>query len=120
LSTSRAFRSMGTPPLRQIDFTTALGELQSMIGEPVLVMMSLNERFFGSSFHSELERVDTLPPDDSAVVLHFANGASLDLDPAGLRSWIGGPACGAPRWLELRVGSGPVLTLEVFGQDTSL
>jgi hypothetical protein len=110
---------MNTPPLRQIDFTTALGELQSMIGEPVLVMMSLNERFFGSSFHSELERVDTLPPDDSAVVLHFANGASLDLDPAELRSWIGGPACGAPRWLELRVGSGPVLTLEVFGDQPS-
>ncbi len=111
---------MDTRPLRQVDFTTALGELQSMIGEPVLVMMSFNDRFFGSSFHSELERVDTLPPDNSAVVLHFANGASLDLDPAELRSWIGSPQCGAPRWLELRVGCGPVLTLEVLGPDTSL
>jgi hypothetical protein len=106
---------MDASPLRQVDFTAALGELQSMIGEPVLVMLSLDERFFGTAFQSELERVDTLPPDDSAVVLHFANGASLDLDPAELRSWIGGEPCGAPRWLELRIGSGPVLTLEVFG-----
>ncbi len=114
MSTSGAFPSMHVSPLRPIEFTAALGELQSMIGKPVLGMLTLDECFFGSAFRSELTRVQTVPPDNSAVILHFANGVTLDLDPAELRTWIGGRLKGTPRWLELRVGYGPVLTLEVF------
>lgn len=83
-----------------------------MIGEMVLVTLSLGDRFFGGAFRSRLELVETLPPDNSAVVLRFEHGEAIQLDPDELEAFLGGRPEEAPRWLEFQVIPGPLVRVE--------
>lgn len=112
MSRAVALGGMDSAPLRPIDFTACLAEMQSMIGETVLVTLTFDERFFGGAFRSRLDRVETLPPDDVAVVLRFEHGEAIQLDPAETAVFVGGREFGAPRWLELHIASGPTLSIE--------
>ena len=76
-----ALTGVDSQPLRPIEFSAALAELQGMIGETVLVTLSVGELFCGVAFRSRLERVETMPPDDSAVVLRFEHDEAVPLDP---------------------------------------
>ena len=99
-------------PLRPIEFATALAELQGMIGETVLVTLSVGELFCGVAFRSRLERVETMPPDDSAVVLRFEHDEAVPLDPKEADAYIGGSHAGWPRWLEFRLLGGVLVRAE--------
>ena len=99
-------------PLRKIDFEEVLGELHGYIGRQVEIKALVSAHFFGLSFVARLESIDTLPPDDLALTLHF-DGGSVDLDPAESTAYIGGGGQGKPTWLELTVDRGrTTLTLE--------
>jgi hypothetical protein len=110
---------MDSSPLRPIEFAAALVEMQGMIGKTVFVTVSMGELFFGAAFRSRLELVETMPPDESAVVLRFAHGEAVPLDPDEVEAFLGGNANGAPRWLEFQVLRRAVLKLEVCSPGTS-
>jgi hypothetical protein len=63
--------------LRPIDFDEALDYLQGMLGREVKVLVNDYCRFFGCGFEGTLERVETLPPDDTAVRVVLARGGGL-------------------------------------------
>lgn len=117
MSSPSAYGGMSTPPLRMIEFAEALAELQRMIDEQVLVTLTLGDCFFGSAFRSRLCRVESMPPDDVAVVLRFEHGEAVQLDPDELEAYLGGCGDGAPRWLEFQVLLGPTLKLEVISEE---
>lgn len=113
MSEANASLGMDTSPLRRIEFTAALSELAGMIGEEVAVSLFCGVRFFGAGFHSRLELVETMPPDESAVVLRFEHGEVLQLDPEEVESFLGGRREGWPRWLEFHLLLGPMVKVEV-------
>jgi hypothetical protein len=96
-----------------IEFAEALAELQGMIDEEVLVTLTLGDCFFGGAFRSRLCRVESMPPDDVAVVLRFEHGEAVQLDPDELEAYLGGRDDGPPRWLQLQVLLGPTVTMEI-------
>ena len=98
--------------LRPIEFNDALLRLQGMIGSEVKVIVNFYGRFFGCGFEGELDSVQTLPPDDTAVRLVFDAGAGLFLDPADVEAFLGGSAGSGPSWLELRLSFGATVTIE--------
>jgi hypothetical protein len=113
MSRADALTGMDSPPLRPIEFAAALAEMQGMIGKTVLVTISLGELFFGAAFRSRLELVETMPPDESAVVLRFEHGEAVPLDPEEVEVFLGGRPSGVPRWLEFQVFRGPLLKIEI-------
>ena len=112
MSRALAIGGMDSSPLRPIGFTAALAELQGMIDETVLVTISCGDLFFGAAFRSRLVSVETMPPDESAVVLRFEHGEAVPLDPAEVDVMLGGCPGGAPRWLEFEVFGGPLVKVE--------
>jgi len=98
--------------LRPIEFTDALLRLQGMIGSEIKVILNHYGHFFGCGFEGELECVQTLPPDDTAVRLVIAGGGGLFLDPADLEVFIGGSVVDGARWLEFHLSCGAAVTLE--------
>lgn len=98
--------------LQPVDFTTALSELQGFLKKQVMV--NVVGQSFGVVFNSRLDRVETLPTDDSSVMLHFENGEALDLDPE-LQAFIGSSREDQPRWLEFWIaGRTPAITIEAL------
>lgn len=85
-----------------------------MIDERVLVTISWGQLFFGAGFHSRLALVETMPPDDSAVVLRFEHEEALQLDPEEVRAFLGGRPHRSPRWLEFEVPGGPLVRVETL------
>ncbi len=82
--------------LREIDFTTALLELQGFLERRVMVTVTADS--CGASFVARLKRVESFPSEGSPVLLHFEAGEALELDP-DLRTFLaGGPD--QLRWLE--------------------
>lgn len=90
--------------LEPIEFTDALGYLQGAIGAEARVVLNLPGRFFDCGFAARLERIETLAGDDGPVLLVFADGQGIALDPADfdcfLARWPGRPSYA---WLELRL-----------------
>lgn len=107
-----AIGGMDSSPLRPIGFTAALAELQGMIDEAVLVTISCGDLFFGAAFRARLISVETMPPDECAVVLRFEHGEAVPLDPAEVEVMLGGCSSGTPRWLEFEVVGGPLVKVE--------
>jgi hypothetical protein len=91
----------------RISFAEALATLQAMLGRQVNVEFNDHDRFVGCGFSGKLERVQTLPPDHSAVRIVVSDG-SLFLDPAEATAHTSGPD-----YLEFWVDSGPTITIEV-------
>jgi hypothetical protein len=98
--------------LRPIEFTDALLRLQELIGSEVKVIVNFYGRFFGCGFDGELDSVQTLPPDDTAVRLVFDAGPGLFLDPADVEAFLGGIAGSGSSWLELHLSFGATVTIE--------
>lgn len=63
-----------------IPFERALGELLSTLGSPLRTAFLVDDKFFGVAFTSPLERIETLP-DNQTVTLCFVDGETIDLDP---------------------------------------
>lgn len=88
--------------LRSIEFTDALVHLQELIGVRVKLSVNLYGRFFGCAVIGTLSRVDTLPPDHSAIILVLDGHQALFVDPVEVDSFIGRGE-GGKRWLEFRM-----------------
>lgn len=97
--------------LRSIDFTDALVRLHELIGARVRLSVNFYGRFFGCGVTGTLSRVDTLPPDHSAIVLILDGRQALFVDPEEVDSFLGRGE-GGKRWLELRMGSDASVTVE--------
>ena len=67
--------------VREIEFAEALGCLQALLGRRVRVVLNVYGSFAGCFLEGELERVETVPPDDSAVNLVIASHQGILLDP---------------------------------------
>ena len=59
-----------------------------------------------------LRRVETLPPDDSAIRIVVGRGEGLFLDPEDVSAFLGGEVAELS-WLEFRTTFGSVVTVEV-------
>lgn len=94
-----------------IEFITALQHLQGLIGAEVRVFLNGCGRFFGAGFAGRLVRVETLPPDHSAIRLVLNDGSGLHLDPVEVDAALArGP--GGEEWLELQTALGITVIIE--------
>lgn len=107
----------GMDVLRPIEFTDALVWLQGHIDREVLVLVNHHGHFFGCGLQGRLRRVETLPPDNSAIRIVVGVGEGLFLDPEDVTATLGNGPSGES-WLELQTGFGPVVTVEVAGDLT--
>jgi hypothetical protein len=95
--------------LQQVDFAEALGRLQALIGEQVKATFNLDGRFFGFGVEGTFERVETLPPDNSAVALVLDEHQGFFLDPAEVEVFVGSGVGDQGGWLEFRLTGGSVV-----------
>ena len=99
--------------IRSIDFTEALALLQAALEQNVKVTINDPDRFLGCGFQGQLERVETLPPDDVAIRLVLDRGAGLFLDPSDVSTIHMRDPDSAWTALDFQVASGPAITVEV-------
>lgn len=89
--------------LRSIEFTDALVLLQELIRSEVKVTVNFYGQFFGCGMQGELRRVETLPPDHSAISLVLDGAQAIFLDPADTETYVGRglrmPTCSNSEWL---------------------
>ena len=88
-----------------------------MLDHEVQIAIKLPGCFFDCGFRGRLERVQTLPPDDTAVLIVFGPSQGIALDPAEIQAYIGDPE-GNPGWLEFHLGTRLWLVIEP-GDETS-
>jgi hypothetical protein len=98
--------------MHEIAFNDALVRLLELLGAEVRVELTELAHFFGSSVEGTLNRVDTLPPDDSSISIVVGTGASFFLDPAHVRAFLVGDEAAPQAVLEFRMPTGPSLTVE--------
>lgn len=105
----------GMDALREVEFTEALAWLQGLIDREVSVILNHYGHFFGLGQKGTLRRVETLPPDNSAIRVVLGDGEEgLFLDPKEVTAFLGDEP-GGKSWLELRASFGPVVTVEARG-----
>ena len=80
----------GMEVLRPIEFTEALAWFQGRIGGEVRVVVNHHGHFFGCGMQGTLSRVETLPPDNSAIRVVVGVGEGLFLDPEDVTALLGG------------------------------
>jgi hypothetical protein len=98
--------------LRSIEFTDALARLQGLIGSEIKATVNFYGQFFGCGLQGELNRVETLPPDHSAISLVLDERTGFFLDPADTETYVGGGAESAD-WLEFRMAYGISVVVEL-------
>jgi hypothetical protein len=63
--------------------------IQALLGQTIVVEFAQGSKlFFGIRFTATLERVETVKEKTGALILHFSNGAELDLAPGEVASAI--------------------------------
>lgn len=98
--------------LQPIRFTDALVRLQGLIGADVNVIVNLYGEFFGCAFAGKLDRVETFPPDHTAIKVVLDGGQGFFLDPADTEAFVGRTDGDDASVLELKLGFGATVTLE--------
>lgn len=97
--------------LQRIEFTEALLCLQGLIGTRVKATFNLFGRFSGFGVEARLERVETLPPDHTAISIVLDQEQGFFLDPAEFESFLARGHRGEDEWLEFRFGPSASLVL---------
>jgi hypothetical protein len=98
--------------LRSIEFTDALVRLHDLIGSEVKATVNFYGQFFGCGLQGELSRVETLPPDHSAISLVLDDRTGVFLDPADTKTFVGRGAGTSAEWLEFRMAFGVSVVVE--------
>jgi hypothetical protein len=101
--------------LQRVEFAEALAHLQGLIGKQVKATFNLYGRFFGCGIEGRLDRVETLPPDHSAISIVLDERQGIFLDPAEVETFVGHGPESWQTWLEFRLGSGASVVLEHSG-----
>jgi hypothetical protein len=86
--------------------------LKDLLGEQVRVLVNFRSTFGSCSLQGELTRIETLPPDDSAVSILLDDRQAVLLDPVDTEAWLAVPGDGRQWWIEFHVDSGPVISIE--------
>lgn len=97
--------------VRTIEFAEALARLQDLLGQEVRVLVNFHGTFGGAMLQGRLTRVQTLPPDHSAVNLLIEERQGLMLDPIDTEVLLLEPD-EEPFSLEFHLPSGVVAMLE--------
>jgi hypothetical protein len=100
--------------LRSVDLTEALVRLQALIGAEVKATVNHYGQFFGCGMQGRLLRVETLPPDHSAINLVIDGAEGVFLDPADAETFAG-PGPGECELLEFRLAYGITVSIEPTG-----
>lgn len=100
--------------LHTVDLTEALMRLQALIGAEVKATVNLYGQFFGCGMQGRLLRVETLPPDNSAINLVLNGTEGVFLDPADAQVFAG-PGPGDFELLEFRMAYGVSVAIEPTG-----
>ena len=95
--------------LEAIEFTDALVRLQVLVGAEIIVTVNFHGQFFGCALEGRLDRVETLPPDFSAIFLVVDETRGVFLDPADTQAFVPHPAA---NWLEFRLAFGAAVIVE--------
>ena len=93
-----------------VPFDDLLTWLHRALGKEIQADLSLPRQFFGAGLISELQRVESLPQDQRAVMLVFASGARIDLDSSEVHAILDSGDGG----LELHIQGGAILDLHAY------
>jgi hypothetical protein len=95
-----------------IDFSDALAWLQTLLEQQVRALVNLHGSFSGCVLEGELERVETLPPDNRAVNLVIDARQGIVLDPEDVEVLLVGDPVHGRGALEFHLPSRVVVRLE--------
>jgi hypothetical protein len=96
----------------EIEFSEALVQLQALLGQQVRALVNVHGTFAACVIEGELERVDTLPPDNRAISLVIAGGQQIVLDPDETDALLVGNLSQGEGSLEFHLPSRVVARLE--------
>lgn len=99
--------------LRAIEFTDALALLQALLGRQVRALVNFHDSFCGCSLEGELERIETLRPDNRAVNLVIAGRQGVLLDPEDTEVLLVGDPVDGSGCLEFHLPTGVAVRVEV-------
>jgi hypothetical protein len=99
-----------------IEFEEALWRLKDVQGQPVRVVAAFRGTFGSCALQGELTRIETLPPDESAVTILLDNCQAVTIDPIDTEALLAEPDDGREWWIEFHLPSGVVISIE---RDTS-
>lgn len=94
--------------VRPIEFVDALLQLQGLLGQYVNVEVTESPHFFGCQIEGDLDRVVTLPPDNTSIFVEVGDSCFF-LDPEPVKAYV--PAAN-PAAVEFRHERGPVIIIE--------
>ncbi len=86
--------------------------LQALLGSQIRVLVNFHGSFCGCSLEGELERIETLRPDDRAVNLVIAGRQGVLLDPDDAEVLLVGDPAEGPGWLEFHLPSAVAVRVE--------
>lgn len=95
-----------------IDFSDALAQLHALLRREVRAFVNLHDSFGGCVIEGELERIETLPPDDAAIKLVIGERQSIVLDPLDVDVLLVGDFSSGEDALEFHLPSRVVVRLE--------
>lgn len=102
----------GMGVVTKIEFTDALARLQGMLGQDVQVLVNFHGTFGGCTLRGQLTRVQTIPPDNSAVSLLIDERQTVTLDPLDTETFLVSAQDGRGESLDFHLPSGVAITLE--------
>ena len=105
--------SQSMDEVREIEFNDALASLQALLGRQVRALVNFHGSFCGCALEGELERVETLPPDNRAVNLVIAGRQGILLDPDDSEVLLVGDPVDGSGCLEFHLPTGVAVRVEV-------
>jgi hypothetical protein len=95
-----------------IDFEDALWRVKDLLRQPVRLLVNFRGTFGSCALQGELTRIETLPPDDSAVSILLDDRQAVSIDPIDTETLLAEPADGRGWWIEFQLPSGVVISIE--------
>jgi hypothetical protein len=95
-----------------IEFEDALWRLKDLLGRPVRVLANFRGTFGSCVLQGELTRIESLPPDDSAVNILLDDRQGVTIDPIDAEAWLAELDDGREWWVEFHLPSGVVISIE--------
>lgn len=95
-----------------IEFEDALWRLKDLLRQRVRVLANFRGTFGSCALQGVLTRIETLPPDDSAVNILLDDRQGVTIDPIDAEALLAEPDDGREWWIEFHLPSGVVISIE--------